>query len=269
MENPATLSVTLQRIVIDPTIQPRLAGIEPEHVRELVEAGPDAWPELVVAQIGDELILVDGRHRYEAGRQVGLEVISVRVVPPPADGDLSGLAFRLNAIHGKHLTTGDRRAEAERLLHIYPQLADREIARRCGLAANTVGALRTRLEEAAQIEQSPVRVGADGRSYAVPTRHPGELPETPISEEIADKFDLVRGKTERRQQRRIASYLDRLAVTLDDQQRLSGWDTPADAVAACRAHVPHDEIPELAERLGSGARRVIEVAALLKKRGAS
>ncbi len=70
-------------------------------------------------------------------------------------------------------------------------------------------------------------------------------------------------KRERRQQRRIARYLERLAVALEDQRRLKGWETNEEAAEACRETLGEEQAGELARELGSGARNVLRVAVAL------
>jgi hypothetical protein len=192
-----------------------------------------------------------------------LEAISARVVEVPADGDLHALAFQLNASHGRPLSLADRRAFAERLLRLHPELADREIARRCGLSSNTVGGLRERLEQSAQIPQMEERVGGRGYTYQVGTnerqRQPGELPPADFAETIGPMFSAV----ERKQQRRIVHYLQLLAVALEDQFELEGWNTNEQAAQACRLVLGDEPAVQLAQQLGSGCRNVLQVAVVL------
>jgi hypothetical protein len=255
MEGSATIKI--QELLVDSSLQPRVGGIDADHVRTLEETS-ESWPPLKVVQQGERYLLVDGFHRLEAARNLGFESVRVEVVDAPVDGDLHALAFALNAEHGRPLSLPDRRAFADRLLRAQPHLADREIARRCGLAANTVGAIRGRLEESAQIEQTTERVGHGGYVYR-PQRKAGELPETDPVEAIGDF--LV--KRERRQQRRIARYLEQLAVALEDQYKLNGWETHEDAASACRAALDEERVTELAQELGSGAHNVLQVAIAL------
>jgi hypothetical protein len=252
-----SVNVKIEELTADPSLQPRISGIDADHVRALEET-PESWPPLKVVQQDGTYLLVDGFHRLEAARNLGLESIRVEVVDTPADGDLRELAFALNAAHGRPLSLADRRAFVDWLLRAQPYLADREIARRCGLAANTVGTIRRRLEESAQIEQTTERVGQGGYVYR-PQRKDGELPEADPVETIGDF--LV--KRERRQQRRIARYLDRLALALEDQHKLKGWETHEDAAKACRVALDEERVAELAQELGSGAYNVLQVAIAL------
>ncbi len=255
MEN--SVNIKLRELMADSSLQPRVGGIDPNHVRALEET-PEGWPPLKVVRQEGQYLLIDGFHRLDAARNLTLETIQVEVVDAPADGDLHALAFALNAEHGRPLSLVDRRAFAERLLRHQPYLADREIARRCGLAANTVGAIRGRLEQSAQIEQTTERVGHGGYVYR-PPRNAGELPEADPVDSLGDFFV----KRERRQQRRIARYLDRLALALEDQHKLKGWATNEDAAKACRVTLDKKRVAELAQKLGSGAHNVLQVALAL------
>lgn len=129
-------------------------GINARYLKELLQTDPGTWPPILVrprevqqpappAPPGTLALqpppvvrydLVDGYHRLTAARQLGLEAI------PAVCG--SGItreeAFRLNASHGLHLTTKDRKEHARWLHDQFPELPAREIARRCGLAPNTV-----------------------------------------------------------------------------------------------------------------------------------
>jgi ParB-like chromosome segregation protein Spo0J len=253
----SSAKIWLKELKVDPSLQPRVSGTDPDHVRVLGEAHK-AWPPLKVVRQDGRYLLVDGFHRLEAAQNLGLETVPVEVLQTPKDGDLRALAFSLNASHGKPLSLDDRRAFAERLLRDQSYLADREIGRRCGLSGNTVGAIRERLEESAQIEQLAERVGRGGYRHIV-GRKAGELPDPASGEAIAELFK----PQERRQQKRIARYLERLAVALEDQYGLEGWETHEDAADACREVLGGERAAELARRLGDGAHNVLMAAVAL------
>lgn len=261
-----TYDMHLTAITIDPLLQPRVEGIDPDHVRAL-EAVADAWPPLVVVQRDRSTILVDGYHRYAAAQNLGLSTVAVEVRELPEDGDLKGLAFSLNAAHGRPLTLQDRRNRATDLLRLHPDWADREIGRRCGLAQPTVAKLRTDLESTAQIEQTDVRVGRGGYTYTVGTnarqRPVGELPEAGIGERVNGAMGRVFTSEERRRQRQVASYFKRLAVALEDGDDLPGWATASDAANACHLVLGDEASAQLGERLGRTSRNVLDVAIAL------
>jgi hypothetical protein len=263
---PPEATLPLSRITIDTTLQPRITGLDATHVRMLQDV-PESWLPLIVVQQDGRHILVDGFHRFAAAQNLGLAMVPVQAMDPPADGDLHALAFALNAAHGRPLSLADRRAFAERLLHQHPEWADREIGRRCGLSSNTVGSLREKLEQGAQIEQPSTRVGAGGYVYTVGTnarqRSAGELPEAGVVEMVGDALGRWFTSADRVQHRQIAHYLKRLAVALEDQTKLKGWETAEDAAEACRLVFKPERAKVLATHLGSTSRKVLEVALLL------
>lgn len=156
--------VSCSQVTADPAFQPRTDGLDLSHVQTL-ETVPDAWPPLRVVQDGDRFILVDGFHRFAAAQNLGLETLPVEILDRPADGDLFSLAFALNAAHGRPLNLSDRRAFSARLLRASPEMSDREIGRRAGLAQPTVAKVRRDLEASDDIAPVESRVGRDGRSY--------------------------------------------------------------------------------------------------------
>src|SRR5665213_2433946 len=115
----ATRQIAISIIAIQPDLQPRIAGLDTDHIAVLRESLDTCPPVAVVEQSG-RFILVDGFHRLAAAQDLGLDAMNATVVERPADGDLRGLAFRLNSAHGRPLTLADRRAEASRLLKRNP-----------------------------------------------------------------------------------------------------------------------------------------------------
>jgi ParB-like chromosome segregation protein Spo0J len=256
-------TIRVQDIDVDPTIQPRLRGIDPDHVRALEESF-EACPPIAVVRSGARYLLADGFHRLCAAQNLGPEAVEVRVVDLAPGQPLWDLAFELNAVHGRPLSLADRRAFGDRLLHAHPELSDRELARRCGLSSNTVGALRAHLETSAQIEQTTERVGRGGHTYEVPhhesARRPGDLPEPTLTDALAHAISGALSSSDRRNQRSIVTYLQRLSIALEDQFDLDGWDTHEHAAEACRLVLGEEKAQELADRLGPCALNVYSLA---------
>src|SRR5450759_4499819 len=176
--------LALERIIVDPALQPRVGGLDAEHVAVLQE-NPDAWPPVVVVEDGG-FILADGVHRYAAAQNLGLKTIRAEVREAPADGDLRGLAFSLNAVHGRPLTLADRRAEAERVLRAGATISNLDVARRTALSPTTVATIREQLEAAEQILATDQRVSRSGVAYTPSSpRQRGELPE--VQETLAER----------------------------------------------------------------------------------
>ena len=92
------------------------------------------------------------------------------------------------------------------------------------------------------------------------TRRPaGELP-VAESESVVSR---LLSSDERRGQRQLAQYLQRLAIAFEDQENLDHWRTASDAAEAVRAVLNPDQVDELAESLGNYAQNVLDVAELL------
>ncbi len=258
----------VDRIDVDPSIQPRTGGIDPDHVRALEES-PESWGTLAVVQRAGSHVMVDGFHRLAAAQNLGREEVEVRILDDPKDGDLRALAFRLNAKHGRPLSLSDRRAEAARVLGAHAEWSDREIGRHCGLSQPTVARIREDLEASAQIERTETRVGRGGYTYTAPDRRTGELPSRGLGEALGDAVGQLVSRRGRIAQRKVARYLQRLAVALGDLWELDGWDTPEEAAEACRVVLGQEQAVELGASLGASAEHVLAVAEQLAPEGSS
>jgi len=246
----------LSSIFVDPSLQPRVAGIDPDHVREL-EAVTELWPPLRVAKRDGRYVLIDGFHRYAAAQNLKLESVPVVELAPAEGEDLHALAFALNAEHGRPLTLSDRRAFAARLLRANADWSDREIGRRCGLAQPTIAKVRQELERRAAIPAAPTRVGRDGRARTAST------PAARGVTALANVLETVASALDRTGHRQIVRYLAKLADVLEEQNDLRHYDTVEDAAQACRAVLGEEKARELAERLGWSSDNILQIAQAL------
>ncbi|MFT2093268.1 ParB/RepB/Spo0J family partition protein [Acidiphilium multivorum] len=256
----ATTEFPVSGITADTSYQPRTDGLDLTHV-QMLETIPDAWPPLRIVRNGDRFILVDGFHRFAAAQNLGLETVPVEILDPPPDGDLFGLAFALNAAHGRPLNLSDRRAFAARLLQAAPETSDREIGRRAGLSQPTVAKVRRELEARDDIAPAESRVGRDGRAYRTSTVQDLGRPQGGIS--LTEALSNLFTPAERRTQRKLVRYFERVADLLEEQERLDGFGTIRAAADACRAVLGDEEAEALAARLGWSSRNVTAVAEAL------
>jgi hypothetical protein len=248
--------LNIGRIIVDPVLQPRVGGLDTDHVAALQE-NPESWPPLLVVEDGGYL-LVDGFHRLAAAQNLGLESVRVELREVPDDGDLRALAFRLNAAHGRPLTLADRRAEAERRLHADPAVSNMEVARATALSPTTVAAIRAELEATAAIPATEQRVTRAGVAYTPPCpRQPGDLP--PDKEPLGSLFS----SKDRREQRRLVRYFERLATALDDGFSFDNWQSSTDGAEACQAVLGDEAAKQLGQDLGPAATNVLELAVAL------
>ncbi len=229
-------------VVVDDRLQPRQNGLADDHIGSLMET-PEAWPPIVLACIKGYLYLVDGFHRHEAARRLGLKEIRASIFQPAEGADLVGIAFELNAKHGRPLTLRDRKANAERLLGRHPDLSDREIGRQCGLHHETVGALRE--------ARSQLRIAE---------RKSGELPSD------VGLFDPIRfAKKATKEQKSIAGYVARLKTALADPyvdgSTLDLWPQDAAEIArACIVAMGEKRAAQTLASVAKDARFMIAVA---------
>jgi hypothetical protein len=253
------ITIQCNRIEIDPLLQPRVDGIDLDHVHAL-EAVVAACPPLKVVRQGDGYLLVDGFHRFAAAQNLGLAEIDVEVLDTPADGDLHSLAFALNAAHGRPLTLSDRRAYAARLLHAHPDWSDREIGRRAGLVQPTVAKVRQELERENEIQPVTSRTGRDGRIYPSNPRQSSPDAERPT---LLDAIVRIFTPAERTAQRTLTRYLQRIADALEQQDQLNAFETIDSAAEACRVVLGDAGAKELAGRLGWSSRNIVQIAEAL------
>ena len=250
----APVSVPISQITVDPQLQPRVGGIDPDHVRQL-KTVPDLWPPIKVVQRSDHYVPVDGFHRLAAAQNLHLTSIRAEILELPQEVDLYAVAFDLNATHGRPLSLADRRAYAARLLRQNAQLSDREIGRRCGLAQPTVAKVRHELERLAHIDPVKFQIGRDGRSYATPR--------PPAPQTVNSPLWTVASPVDPRYQRPLVQYLEEVAHALERRDVLPHFNTIDDAASACRAVLGNDGAKALAERLGLFSSIVHEIACAL------
>jgi ParB-like chromosome segregation protein Spo0J len=139
-----------------PGESPRATGESAEHAKLLANA-ESVLPPITVHRATRRVI--DGRHRLAAAVVRGDDVIRVRFF----DGDERDafvLSVRENTAHGLPLSSRDRAAAADRILHTHPDWSDRAIAEIAGLSAKTVAGLRRALAGDAQ---PAARLGRDGK----------------------------------------------------------------------------------------------------------
>jgi hypothetical protein len=242
IEAGVTIAVTLAEVTIDPSIQPRISGLNRDHVEALM-SWQDELPPVLLARREGRLVLVDGFHRFARSQNLGEEEILAVVVDLPPDTDLRELAFELNRKHGLPLTLADCRAEAARQLRRTPEISDREVGRRCGLTQPTVAKVRRALEAGAEIEPTEIRVGRGGYRYSTQPRE-GRTAEA----------------GEEAEHRRLGVSLCRLSVSLDRLGDLPAWTSPENAAACLAETYEEDDARGIVDSLGRGSVELLAVA---------
>lgn len=152
--------VALAALSVDST--PRLGGLDEDHVRVLVEAGPDLPPILVHEA---SMIVIDGCHRVRAAQLRGEELIEAEF-HEGSEEEAYVLAVHANVTHGLPLTMSDRVAATKRIINANPSWSNRRIAALVGLSHQTVNKIR---RQEASDEALGTRVGLDGRRHPLTT----------------------------------------------------------------------------------------------------
>lgn len=183
--------IRLDDIVIDDTIQVRLAGLDDERVNQYALAmieygGFGMFPPLVVFRDPetDVFRLAGGFHRRAAVDVARRGLIEdgkppIDVVPCEVrtGGALEAVEFAEddNLTHGLNLTNRDKRAIFERRLtdgHVWGEYSNRRIAAELGVVKTTIKRWRDELEHDPGGPNSPPekRLGMDGKQYRVPKK---------------------------------------------------------------------------------------------------
>lgn len=173
-------TISLAQIDIDDDVQIRVRGIDADRVadyaRDMTEG--DEFPPIVCFferlpdGAGHKLWLADGFHRHAAAKANSLHYrIAARIIPG-THRDASEYAATCNARHGLPMTNADKRNAVRRLLHLHPDLASREIARRVGCSHPFVETIRQEMAavhppsgNGYQIEPEPRTVTRQGSTY--------------------------------------------------------------------------------------------------------
>jgi ParB-like chromosome segregation protein Spo0J len=155
------LSVALADLTVGNSF--RETGLNDDHVQGLV-ALSGRWPPVLVNR--SDGLVIDGAHRVEAARVLGLTRIDVCYFDGGPDDALIEFVRR-NVHQGLPLTLRERKRAAEHVLLAHPEWSDRRIAELCAISPKTVGRLRT--DEAGSPTEGDIqldrrtRVGRDNK----------------------------------------------------------------------------------------------------------
>jgi hypothetical protein len=137
--------VPIDELVIDPKLQCRETMINEDTVEEYLQAMKrgDEFPPLLAVRAGKQLLLVEGRHRLEAARRLGLKKVKVLVISGTRE-DAIWLAAAANKDHGLRRTNADKERAVKTAL-AQPRakgLSDREIAKHVSVSHQMVSDYR-------------------------------------------------------------------------------------------------------------------------------
>jgi ParB-like chromosome segregation protein Spo0J len=114
--------------------------------------------------------ILDGRNRYRACRELGLEPWTKRFEDFASTND-SPAAFVVSAnIHRRHLTPEQKQAALIELRVANPEKSDRQLAAEAGVAHTTMSRATKRAEATGAVVPVGQRVGADGKKRKQPKK---------------------------------------------------------------------------------------------------
>src|SRR5579875_3782869 len=153
----APVAVALRALRPGPSLRTRT--VDEGHLTTLLELAGH-WPPLLVHQAS--MTVVDGLHRFEAARRLGLELVAVLLIDRPFE-EVRLIALHENVTHGLPLSILERRRAALELLAAHPTWSDGRLAELCGLSRRSIGKLRRTTTDPAKPIESTWREGRDGR----------------------------------------------------------------------------------------------------------
>ncbi len=157
----APVAVALRALRPGPSLRTRT--VDEGHLTTLLELAGH-WPPLLVHQAS--MTVVDGLHRFEAARRLGLELVAVLLIDRPFE-EVRLIALHENVTHGLPLSILERRRAALELLAAHPTWSDGRLAELCGLSRRSIGKLRRTTTDPAKPIESTWREGRDGRHRPV------------------------------------------------------------------------------------------------------
>jgi ParB-like chromosome segregation protein Spo0J len=156
-ESPETQWLPVRTLL--PADSPREVGEDVAHTNMLARID-ERLPPIIVHR--STMRVIDGTHRLGAALLRGDELIEVRFFEG-TEQEAFILAVQTNIAHGLPLSLADRIRAAERIIASHPGWSDRAIASTAGLGARTVGNIRRRLQNGADVQDIRARTGRDGR----------------------------------------------------------------------------------------------------------
>ncbi len=136
---------------------------------------------LIVIKGGDgRFYLIDGYHRLEAYKRLGIDDVPVQVTETDLMGEalddfLLRAVLQANTKHGRTRTNADKRRALELALRRWPHISDSELAKLCGISRPTVAKYRRELG----LKQDKIVVHRGNQVYTMQTPQPlpGDAPD--------------------------------------------------------------------------------------------
>lgn len=189
---PKVRTVKIEDVTVDPAANPRVA-LNEEHVADLMAAytAEEDVPPPLCYEVGDDLKLSEGFHRWEALRRLKRIRLTVQVVTGTED-EWAAHTFGSNKGHGLKRTNPDKRRCVELFLNRFPRWADTRIADAAGVSNNFVGDVRKQYSNAGHSdgqhvnrinmpEEPEVRERRDGTTITLKPKAAKPVDQSPVT----------------------------------------------------------------------------------------
>lgn len=143
-----------------------------EQLENLTLSDSTTWPPIDVSKTNIGYVIVDGYHRLAAAKEKGLSSLEASCKTYKTENDLIEAVFRVNLAHGLPASKESRSKYAYWLHVAYPDLEQKDIAKRAGISQPAVSTAIARWEareqkETAQAQGEPIEVSVDEAYSAV------------------------------------------------------------------------------------------------------
>ena len=187
--------LALTDIEVDPGINPRADGLDPETVEEYAAAlagGVDFPPSVVYRNPATgSYLLSEGFHRYAAHVKAGRSNMACEV----REGDRRDAllnAVASNQRHGLRRTNADKRKAVELALTDCPDWSNRRVAEHVGVGDQLVADVRADLVSRCVIHAPDARQGKDQKTYSA---KPKKKQPEPVNQDTPAEVGKVEGDT--------------------------------------------------------------------------
>lgn len=159
-------SAPLHFLAPHPLLKDWLPGLDPDEFQALKEDVAEAGvlTPLLIVRTGARFSVVDGHHRLQVAKELGLECVPVHVLEG-LDEDAQLERGLLANTARRNLSREQKRQVVSQVLQRSPAWSDRRIARLAGASPSTVAVVRKRLEERGALSKLDNRRTSDGRTY--------------------------------------------------------------------------------------------------------
>jgi ParB-like chromosome segregation protein Spo0J len=183
--DPAIETVQIADLKLDPDLQCRARGTQPDVVRQYSDdmKRGDIFPPIVVFRDAKNTWVANGFHRVAAATLAGFSELQAEI-KSGSKRDALLFAVQADRAIGLRRTTQDKRRSIELLIAAYPKMSDRKVGEACGVDNKTVAATRARMLPNEEIPHPEMPPGGVINS-------PGQVSKSPSPDRFIVQFQKI------------------------------------------------------------------------------